>query len=139
MELMLTMEESDGIKSKSRTVHTQTDFGPYSAFPPPSDQEHLPAAPLPVNTEQQVVTEDGHDKTSDDTNHQDATNVDTTDDTVDGPTAEERSSYVNGLRKERISIQSEEFKLIQTSYRNALEHNPWERKAAPNNKSENSS
>ena len=35
MELILTMEESDGGKQKSNTVHTQTDFGPYSAFPPP--------------------------------------------------------------------------------------------------------
>ena len=78
MELMLTMEESDDSKSKSRTVHTQTDFGPYSAFPPPRDQEHLPAAPLSVNTEQQVVTKEGQHKTSDDTNHQDETNVDTT-------------------------------------------------------------
>ena len=73
MELMLTMEESDGSKSKSRTVHTQTDFGPYSAFPPPSEQKPLPAAPAaPVDREQQVVTEEGQKKTSDDTNHQGA-------------------------------------------------------------------
>ena len=65
-------------QDKIRTVHTQTDFGPYSAFSPPSDQEHLPATPLPVYTEQQVVTEEAQNKTSDDTNHQDATNVDTT-------------------------------------------------------------
>ena len=48
MELMLAMEESDGSKSKSCTVHTQTDFGPYSAFPPPgpystSNKETSPA------------------------------------------------------------------------------------------------
>ena len=34
MELMISKEESDGNRKKLCTVHTQTDFGPYSAFPP---------------------------------------------------------------------------------------------------------
>ena len=53
MELMLSKEESDGNKIKSCTVHTQTDFGPYSAFPPQRDNNHPSAPSSPDNGEQQ--------------------------------------------------------------------------------------
>ena len=36
-------------------------------------------------------------------------------------------SDVNGTSKVRISRHSEEFELIRTSYKNAMEQNPWDR------------
>jgi len=60
MELILTMEESDGGKQKSKTVHTQTDFGPYSAFPPPGYKMYYD------NNQQQNVNVDGHKAASSD-------------------------------------------------------------------------
>ena len=53
MELMLSKEESDGYKIKSCTVHTQTDFGPYSAFPPQRDYSQPSAPSSPVNGKKQ--------------------------------------------------------------------------------------
>jgi len=53
MELILTMDESDGNKTRARTVHTQTDFGPYSAFPPPDHQQQS------CKTGQRTATENG--------------------------------------------------------------------------------
>ena len=71
MELMLSKEESDGNKRKSCTVHTQTDFGPYSAFPPQKDNYHPSSPSAPDNGEQQPSTAvDSHDEGhSDNTNN----------------------------------------------------------------------
>jgi len=63
MELILTMDESDGDKRKSNTVHTQTDFGPYSAFPPPGYKIYYD------NHQHQNITDDGHKVTPSDDKH----------------------------------------------------------------------
>ena len=75
MELMLSKEESDGNKRKSCTVHTQTDFGPYSAFPPQRDNYHPSAPSAPDNGEQKPSTvednhEEGHSDNTNNVNHQ---------------------------------------------------------------------
>ena len=135
MELMLFKEESDCNKIKSCTVHTQTDFGPYSAFPPQRDYSQPSAPSSPDNGKQLPSTlEDSHEEGhSDNTNNvyrhqhqQDITQLRMTN-TVERQTIiKKETSDVNGLSKERISRHSEEFELFRTSYKNAMEQNPWD-------------
>ena len=74
MELMLSKEESDGNKINSCTVHTQTDFGPYSAFPPQRDnsQPSLPSSPYEEEQKPSAVVdnhEEGHSDNTNNVNH----------------------------------------------------------------------
>ena len=133
MELMLSKEESDGNKRKSCTVHTQTDFGPYSAFPPQRYNSQPSAPSSPDNGAQQPsAVEDSHkERHSDNTNNinyqQEITQLRVTD-TVERQTIlKQGTSDVNGLSEERISRHSEEFSLLRTSYKHAMEQNPWDR------------
>ena len=133
MELMLSKEESDGKKRKSCTVDTQTDFGPYSAFPPERDN-YYPSAPSSPDYEEQQPSgvennhEEGHSDNTNNINHQqEITHIRATGTVERQTTLKHGTSDVNRLSKERISRHSEEFELYRTSYKTAMDQNPWDR------------
>ena len=141
MELMIAMEESDGSKRNSHTVHTQTDFGPYSAFPPPqnyafpppqSDHSQPSAPRLPIEGKSEASLKEDKKGQANGTNNmnltslQETTHLKSATETVErrNPVQQEMKE-MNGLSKERISY-SEELIVMRTSYKNALEQNPWD-------------
>jgi hypothetical protein len=127
MEQMISKEESDGKRKKWCTVHTQTYFGPYSAFPPQGGN----AGPSDPSTP-------GEERSSpSDANLailQEASHLDRTTDTVDGRISENTGmkeingiqgiKRMNGMTSKRISLHSEEFTLFRSS---VLGKNLWDR------------
>ena len=77
MELMISKEESDGKRKKFCTIHTQTDFGPYSAFPPQGGN----AGPSSPSTPEQ---ERSSPRDANLSTLQEAPHLERTTDTVDG-------------------------------------------------------
>ena len=124
MELMISNEESDGKSKKLCTVHTQTHFGPYLAFPTqggnagpsdPSTPEEERSSPSDANL----------------ANSQEAPHLERTTDTVDGKSSENTEmkemngiNIMNGITSKRISLYSEEFTLLCSS---VLVKNLWDR------------
>jgi hypothetical protein len=127
MELMVSKEESDGKRKKLCTVHTQTDFGPYSAFPPQggNDGPSAPSSPAEVRSSPSDANI---------TYLQEATHLERTTDTVDGRSSENTGmkemngmngiNVTNGITSNRISLHSEEFTLLRSS---VLGKSLWDR------------
>ena len=128
MELMISKEESDGKRKKLCTVHTQTDFGPYSAFPPQGGNAG-PSAPSSPAEERSSPSD------ANITYLQEAPHLDRTTDTVDGRSSENTGmkeingingiQRMNGMTSKRISLHSEEFTLLRSS---VLGENLWNRR-----------
>ena len=123
MKLILSMEELDGRKKKSRTIHTQTDFGPYSAFPSQS-ADTPPSAPSTPSVSNGKISSPFREKKDDIYGTRDATILKTTEtnhlrnatDTVDGRKPEINGiKELNGFSNKRISFHSEEFTLLRSS------------------------
>ena len=126
------MEELDGRKKKSRTIHTQTDFGPYSAFPPQST-DTPPSAPSTPSVSNGEISSPLREKKGDIYRTRDVTILKTIEtnhlrnatDTVDG-----RKPKINGIKElngfsnKRISFHSEEFTLLRSS---VLGKSLWDR------------
>ena len=130
MELMISNEESDGKSKKLCTVHTQTHFGPYLAFPTqggnagpsdPSTPEEERSSPSDANL----------------ANSQEAPHLERTTDTVDGKSSENTEmkemkemngmigiNIMNVITSKIISLHSEEFTLLCSS---VLGKNLWDR------------
>ena len=121
MELMISKEESDGKRKKLSTVHTQTDFGPYSAFPPQGGNAG-PSAPSTPEEERPLPIDANL------SNLQLASHLERTTDTVYGKRLENKGmngmNRMNGLTSKRISLHSEEFTLLRSS---VLGKNLWDR------------
>ena len=81
MELMISKAESDGKRKMLCTVHTETDFGPYSAFPPQCENAG-PSAPSTPGEERSSPSDANH------YNLQETPHLDRTTDTVDGRISE---------------------------------------------------
>ena len=78
---MISKEESDGKRKKLCTVHTQTDFGPYSAFPQ-QDGNAEPSDPSSPEQERSSPSDANH------YNLQEASHLERITDTVDGRSLE---------------------------------------------------
>ena len=110
MELMISKEESDGKRKKLCTVHTQTDFGPHSAFPPqvgnagPSDPS-TPAEERSSPIDANLIQEAPHlERTTDTGKRPENTGIN-------------GMNRLNGPTSKRISIHSEELTLLRSSVR----------------------
>ena len=122
MELMISKEESDGKRKKLCTVHTQTDFGPYSAFPPQGGNAGPSAPSTPGEERLSPSTPEQERSSLIDTklNYlQDASYLARTTDTVDERRPENtginKMNGVNGITSKRISLHSKEFTLLCSS------------------------
>ena len=109
MEQMISKEESDGKRKKLCTVHTQTDFGPYFAFPPQGGN----AGPSDPSTPEQERSSLIDTKLN---YLQDASYFARKTDTVDERRPENTGIHklngvngINGITSKRISLHSKEF------------------------------
>ena len=128
MELMISKEESDGKRKKFCTIHTQTDFGPYSAFPPQGGN----AGPSSPSTPEQ---ERSSPRDANLSTLQEAPHLERTTDTVNGRRPENTGlkemnginimNGMHGITSNRISLHSEEFTLLRSS---VLGKNLWDRR-----------
>ena len=109
------------------TVHTQTDFVPYPAFPPQSGNAG-PLAPSTPQKERSSPSDANH------SNLQEPQHLERTTVTVDGRSSENRGmkemngmigiNIMNVITSKIISLHSEEFTLLRSS---VLGKNLWDR------------